>query len=101
MNEPVVERHENPHVTRGPGPLLARHPFQPPAFLVGLALVSAGGTFLAHQLGVIELGPVPTLILGVVVVAAVLIDIAFAWTSRNGAPPAPSPDHADTAESHH
>ena len=92
MNEPVVERHENPHVTGGPAPLLARHPFQPLAFLAGLVLVAAGGIFLAHQLDVIDLGPVPTLILGVVVVAAVLIGVAFEWTRRNSSPTAPPPD---------
>ena len=82
MTNQIIERHENPHVESGPRPLFAPHAFQPSALIAGVVLAVLGGVFLAHQLGVISLGPVPTTFLGVIVVATSMIGGAFAWARR-------------------
>lgn len=82
MTDQIIERHENPHVENRPRPLLARHPFEPSSLVAGGVLTILGAAFLAHQLGVISLGPVPTTFLGITLVAACLIGGAFAWARR-------------------
>ena len=87
MTEQIIERHENPHVERPDQPLLIPHAFRPSSLVAGGALTAMGAVFLAHQLGAISLGPIPTIFLAVIVVAAGLIGIAFSWARRDGGPP--------------
>jgi hypothetical protein len=84
MTDQIVERHENPHVERPPQPLLVPHAFQPASLVTGAIFVVLGTVFLAHQLGAVSLGPVPTIFLGAVVVAAALVGLAFGWARREG-----------------
>ncbi len=83
MTEQIIERHENPHVEWPDQPLLIPHAFRPSSLVAGGALTAMGAVFLAHQLGAISLGPIPTIFLAVIVVAAGLIGIAFSWARRD------------------
>lgn len=81
----ATQRHENPHRVPGRRPLLPTHAFRPFSLALGVVLMLSGAVLLAHQLGMIDLGPVPTVAGAIVASACMLVGIALGWSHHASA----------------